>query len=181
MTRTVRIPGPDHPITIDRNLKRVVVSIGGTIVADTRKALILREAGYPPVRLESLGGSRVLEIDPITKQIIWQYSARSSQIAEWRFYSPFAGSAQRLPNGNTLIDEGAQGRAIQVTAEGEIVWEYISPFLLPAPTAPIAGRPSVKTNLLYRTQAVPYSWVPDGTPHTEEAVVPAAWGTFHVP
>jgi len=50
MTRTVRIPGPDHPITIDRNLKRVVVSIGGTIVADTRKALILREAGYPPVQ-----------------------------------------------------------------------------------------------------------------------------------
>jgi len=50
MTRTVRIPGPDHPITIDRNLKRVVVSIGGTIVADTREALILREAGYPPVQ-----------------------------------------------------------------------------------------------------------------------------------
>jgi len=50
MTRTVRIPGPDHPITIERNLKRVVVSIGGTIVADTRKALILREAGYPPVQ-----------------------------------------------------------------------------------------------------------------------------------
>jgi len=139
------------------------------------------EAGYPPVRLESLGGSRVLEIDPITKQIIWQYSARSSQIAEWRFYTPFAGSAQRLPNGNTLIDEGAQGRAIQVTADGEIVWEYISPFLLPAPTAPIAGRPSVKTNLLYRTQAVPYSWVPDGTQHSEDAVVPPAWGTFSRP
>jgi hypothetical protein len=139
------------------------------------------EAGYPPVRLESLGGSRVLEIDPITKQIIWQYSSRSSQIAEWRFYTPFAGSAQRLPNGNTLIDEGAQGRAIQVTADGEIVWEYISPFLLPAPTAPIAGRPGVKTNLLYRTQAVPYFWVPDGTPHSEEAVVPPAWGTFRVP
>jgi len=50
MSRTVRTPGPDHPITIDRNLKRVVVSIGGTIVADTRKALILREAGYPPVQ-----------------------------------------------------------------------------------------------------------------------------------
>jgi uncharacterized protein (DUF427 family) len=50
MTRTIKTPGPDHPITIDRNLKRVVVSIGGTIVADTRQALILREAGYPPVQ-----------------------------------------------------------------------------------------------------------------------------------
>jgi len=50
MTRTVRIPGPDHPITIERNLKRVVVSIAGKTVADSRDALILREAGYPPVQ-----------------------------------------------------------------------------------------------------------------------------------
>ena len=41
---------PDHPITIDRNPKRVVVSIGGTIVADSREALTLREAGYPAVQ-----------------------------------------------------------------------------------------------------------------------------------
>jgi len=43
---TIKIPGPDHPITIERNLKRVVVSIGGTVLADSRNALILREAGY---------------------------------------------------------------------------------------------------------------------------------------
>jgi uncharacterized protein (DUF427 family) len=49
-TRTIRIPGPDHPITIERNLKRVVVSIGGTVLADSRAALILREAGYPAVQ-----------------------------------------------------------------------------------------------------------------------------------
>jgi uncharacterized protein (DUF427 family) len=46
-TKTIRIPGPDHPITIERNLKRVVVSIAGKTVADSRDALILREAGYP--------------------------------------------------------------------------------------------------------------------------------------
>ena len=46
-TKTIKIPGPDHPITIERNRKRVVVSIGGTVLADSRDALILREAGYP--------------------------------------------------------------------------------------------------------------------------------------
>ena len=49
-TRTVKIPGPDHPITIERNLKRVVVSIGGKVLADSRAALILREANYAPVQ-----------------------------------------------------------------------------------------------------------------------------------
>ena len=49
-TKTIKIPGPDHPITIERNRKRVVVSIGGTVLADSRNALILREAGYPAIQ-----------------------------------------------------------------------------------------------------------------------------------
>jgi uncharacterized protein (DUF427 family) len=49
-TKTIKIPGPDHPITIERNRKRVVVSIGGTVLADSRDALILREAGYPAIQ-----------------------------------------------------------------------------------------------------------------------------------
>ena len=49
-TKTIKIPGPDHPITIERNPKRVVVSIDGRVLADSRDALILREAGYPPVQ-----------------------------------------------------------------------------------------------------------------------------------
>jgi uncharacterized protein (DUF427 family) len=49
-TKTIKIPGPDHPITIEPNPKRVVVSIGGTVLADSRGALILREAGYPAVQ-----------------------------------------------------------------------------------------------------------------------------------
>jgi uncharacterized protein (DUF427 family) len=49
-TKTIKIPGPDHPITIERNPKRVVVSIGGRLLADSRDALILREAGYPAVQ-----------------------------------------------------------------------------------------------------------------------------------
>jgi uncharacterized protein (DUF427 family) len=49
-TKTIKIPGSDHPITIERNPKRLVVSIGGTVLADSRDALILREAGYPAVQ-----------------------------------------------------------------------------------------------------------------------------------
>ncbi|MDB5064681.1 MAG: hypothetical protein JWM18_1115 [Chloroflexi bacterium] len=46
---SIRVPGPDHPITIERNPNRVVVSVGGRVVADTREALTLTEAAYPPV------------------------------------------------------------------------------------------------------------------------------------
>jgi uncharacterized protein (DUF427 family) len=48
-TKTIKIPGPDHPITIERSRKRVVVSVGGAVLADSRDALILREASYPAV------------------------------------------------------------------------------------------------------------------------------------
>ena len=48
--RRTLIPGPDHPITVERNPKRVVVTANGTVVADTRNALVLREASYPPVQ-----------------------------------------------------------------------------------------------------------------------------------
>ena len=48
--KPVKIPGPDHPITIERNPARIIVSIAGRIVADTREALTLREAAYPAVQ-----------------------------------------------------------------------------------------------------------------------------------
>jgi uncharacterized protein (DUF427 family) len=47
--KQVKLPGPDHPISIERNPARVVVSVAGRVIADTRDALMLREAGYPPV------------------------------------------------------------------------------------------------------------------------------------
>jgi len=47
--RTVLIPGPDHPITITPNPKRIVVKVAGRIVADTTGALSLKEASYPAV------------------------------------------------------------------------------------------------------------------------------------
>ena len=44
--KQIRIPGPDHPISIQRNPARVVVSVAGHVVANTRNALTLREADY---------------------------------------------------------------------------------------------------------------------------------------
>jgi uncharacterized protein (DUF427 family) len=48
--RPVRVPGPDHPITIEPNPARVVVTVAGRVVADSLEALTLREAGYPGVQ-----------------------------------------------------------------------------------------------------------------------------------
>jgi uncharacterized protein (DUF427 family) len=48
--KQVKRPGPDHPISIERNPARVVVSVAGCVVADSRNALTLREAAYPPVQ-----------------------------------------------------------------------------------------------------------------------------------
>jgi uncharacterized protein (DUF427 family) len=47
--RPIKVPGPNHPITIERNPNRVVVSVAGRVIADTRDALTLREAAYPAV------------------------------------------------------------------------------------------------------------------------------------
>ena len=71
--------------------------------------------------------SRVIEFDPKTKEILWEYSGTP----KYTFNSPFISGAQRLWSGNTLICEGQWGRFFEVTPVGDIVWEYISPFLFP--------------------------------------------------
>jgi uncharacterized protein (DUF427 family) len=48
--KLMKIPGPDHPISIEPNPSRVVVTVGGKVIADTRAALTLREASYPAVQ-----------------------------------------------------------------------------------------------------------------------------------
>lgn len=48
--RTIRMPGPDHPITIAPNPRRVVVTVGGSVIADSTAALELKEADYPAVQ-----------------------------------------------------------------------------------------------------------------------------------
>lgn len=137
------------------------------------------EAGFPPVALSYTGGSRVLEINPVTKQIVWEYSATDSDQAPWTFRTTFIGDVRRLPNGNTFIDEGMNGRFFQVTPAGEIVWEYVSPYRGGAPFGPAGEK--IVTNWAYRAQPVPYDWIPAGTPHAELGVVPPNNATFRVP
>jgi hypothetical protein len=67
--------------------------------------------------------SRVLEVDPRTDEIVWEYKADPPE----SFYTFEKGSAQRLPNGNTLVCDGDNCRAIEVTHRGEIAWEWINP------------------------------------------------------
>jgi uncharacterized protein (DUF427 family) len=50
VARSIKLPGPDHPISIEPNPARVTVSIAGRTVADSRSALTLREASYRPVQ-----------------------------------------------------------------------------------------------------------------------------------
>ena len=47
--KPIRIPGPDHPITVEPSAVRVKISAGGQVIADTTEALVLREANYPAV------------------------------------------------------------------------------------------------------------------------------------
>ena len=48
--KTIKLPGPEHPISIQRNSRRIVVRVTGRVIAETRNALTLREADYPPVQ-----------------------------------------------------------------------------------------------------------------------------------
>ncbi|MCB2358568.1 aryl-sulfate sulfotransferase [Clostridium estertheticum] len=120
--------------------------------------------------------SRVLEIDPITLKIIWQYTPKEAGFIEpldsSRFYSPFISSAQRLPNGNTLITEGSDGRIFEVTEEHEIVWEYISPYV---------GNKGLKLSMIYRAYRAPYDWVPQLEKPSEVAIERIDNKSFRVP
>lgn len=69
------------------------------------------------------GFSRVLEFDPRTQQLVWDYSGGP----ENGFDTDVCGDVQRLANGNTLITESTGGRAFEVTRDREIVWEFVNP------------------------------------------------------
>ena len=81
--------------------------------------LIYDNGASPWKDLGHAGRSYVLEVDPTKNEVVWVY-----QNGE-QFHSSYTSSAQRLPNGNTLICESAGRRVFEVTVEGEIVWEYV--------------------------------------------------------
>ena len=98
--RAIKIPAPDHPISIEANPSRVTVRVGGGVIADTREALTLREASYPPVQYIP---RRDVDMSALT---------RSSHTT----YCPYKGDAAyySIPVGGT--------RSINA------VWTYETPF-----------------------------------------------------
>ena len=88
---------------------------------DNGNILIFANGAYS----RDLHHSEVWEIDPATNDIVWRYAAKDNPQS---FFSPHIGGCQRLSSGNTLICEGAKGCVFEVTPEGDIVWEYVSPF-----------------------------------------------------
>ena len=124
--------------------------------------------------------SRVIEIDPVTYEVVWEYmqAVRNkedvNEMAGHHFFSPYISSAQRLPNGNTLIDQGADGQFIEVTPDKEIVWEFMNP--ISSPYMPPLQRFSV-----YRAYRLPYSWVPQLDVPEEISVASVKVETFRVP
>ncbi|MBA1392299.1 hypothetical protein EQ500_00010 [Lactobacillus sp. XV13L] len=125
------------------------------------------KTGMKTARIDT---SKVIEFDPITLEVKWTFD--SSDLGEtmiWhqhRFYSPLVSDTQRLPNGNTLIDEGTEGRFLEVTPDKEVVWEYVYPH--------------VNNYLVYRAYRIPYDWIPQLTKPEEIEVTPPANDQFQV-
>ncbi|MEE8363140.1 MAG: aryl-sulfate sulfotransferase [Dehalococcoidia bacterium] len=76
--------------------------------------------------------SRVVEINPATSETVWEYSAQPEE----EFFSAHISSAERLPNGNVLVCEGAAGRLFEITPRGEVVWEWVNPIVNTVREAP---------------------------------------------
>ncbi|MFO8090880.1 MAG: arylsulfotransferase family protein [Desulfatiglandaceae bacterium] len=108
------------------------------------------------------GYSRVIEIDPVSLEMVWTFNdeklnfGRSADLS-WAnlLYSSYCASADRLPNGNTLITDTVHGRVIEVTPKCEIVWEFINP-----------------GHHVFRAHRYPYEWFPQMAKPEEIPVTP---------
>ena len=67
--------------------------------------------------------SRIVELDPITTEIVWQYKGDPPQ----SFFTGLRGGVQNLPNGNLLLSESWRGRAFEITNDGTMVWDFYNP------------------------------------------------------
>ena len=71
--------------------------------------------------------SRIVELDPKTGKIVWQFAGKGTPRYGNPFYSAFQSCAQKLPNGNFFVTSTNWGHLFEVTPDKEIVWEYTSP------------------------------------------------------
>ena len=123
--------------------------------------------------------SRVLEINPVTLELVWEFTALTQGYPcegedMSRFYSRYKSAAQRLPNGNTLITESHCGRIFEVTPECEVVWEYISPHNL-------SKTEGLFFSDVFRGYRYPYDWVPQLDRPDERAVIPPPHCELRIP
>jgi outer membrane protein assembly factor BamB len=134
-------------VKIDRRSGSVVWKLGAPPLSGQHAPVALPNGNIlifdnGPTRLDqTFPFSRVIEINPATNEIVWKYQDANPQ----GFYSDRISNAQRLPNGNTLINEGMFGRFFEVTPAGEVVWEYVNPHFGPA-----SRPPQAQTNSVFR-------------------------------
>ncbi|HEY8949990.1 MAG TPA: DUF427 domain-containing protein [Rhizomicrobium sp.] len=84
--KPVKIPGPDHPITVTKNPKRVTVSVNGKMIASTQNALSLKEASYPAVQYIPRGDANMAMLERTDHSTYCPYKGDAS------YYSiPLAG------------------------------------------------------------------------------------------
>lgn len=110
---------------IDRETGKIVWAWGPGILDGQHKPHILENGNLLIFDNGTLRGySRVIEFNPLTEEIEWEYSATPKK----KFLSKYISGAQRLPNGNTLICEGGKAHLFEVTPEKEIVWDFVFPW-----------------------------------------------------
>jgi uncharacterized protein (DUF427 family) len=101
----MKLPGPDHPITIERNPRRVRVTFNGRVVADTRRALTLHEAGYKPIHYIPRADIDMALMDRTAHASHCPYKGdasyftlsvdgRISENAAWSYEAPYPGMAE---------------------------------------------------------------------------------------
>ncbi len=118
--------------------------------------------GLPPVVWNTLRDySRILEFNPVTLEMVWEYACprdkpdADGNAVEPAFSSRFVSGVQRLENGNTLVCSGQKARVFELTPDKKIVWDYKSPY-----GGGDTGMGFLGFDTLYRSERVPYSWVP---------------------
>ncbi|MDX5629541.1 MULTISPECIES: aryl-sulfate sulfotransferase [unclassified Brenneria] len=122
--------GISHVVVVDRQSGKIIWDLGHDVVSQQHAPVELENGNFlifdnGTQRLhDSHTYSRVIEVDRKTKDIVWEYQDTPA----YNFYSAFISGAQRLPNGNTLITEGLNGRIFEVTPAREVVWEYVNPY-----------------------------------------------------
>ncbi|GAA4395878.1 DUF427 domain-containing protein [Tsukamurella soli] len=105
MNRQQKIPGPDHPITVEPSDAHVVVSTADAVIADSRHTLVLQEAAYPPVYYVPLGDVDPAVLRPTPTQTYCPYKGDASYYsvetpggtvtdAVWRYAEPYPAVAQ---------------------------------------------------------------------------------------